>query len=138
MEAENENIKKIKEVADIINADICAKIFINDNYPASDKMFSETELLDVIPDSLKLLLSEIVGKNKRKKKRCEQLDRKTTSIAHAIMSAVRPRSFLSPLQVGLSVTLHRKFGSRKVIDICNSLGIVIRSFRALSRFCGTE
>lgn len=34
----------------------------------------------------------------------------------------RPRSFLSLLQVGLSVTLHRKFGSRKVIDVCNALG----------------
>jgi hypothetical protein len=33
------------------------------------------------------------------------------------MSAVRPRSLLSPLQVGLSVTLHKKFGSEKIIDI---------------------
>ena len=60
LEAEDKNIRKIKEVADLIHADICTKIFINDNYPASDKMFSETELIDVIPESLKLLLSEII------------------------------------------------------------------------------
>jgi len=37
------------------------------------------------------------------------------------MAAVRPRFFISPLHIGLAVTLHRKFGSRKIIDICNSL-----------------
>lgn len=48
-------------------------------------------------------------------------------IAHGItrIDVVRPRSFLSPLQVGLSVTLHRKFGSEKVIDLCNSLGFCV-------------
>lgn len=39
------------------------------------------------------------------------------------MSAVRPRSFHSPLHIGLSVMLHRKFGSKRIIiDICNNLG----------------
>lgn len=79
--------------------------------------------MDVIPHSLRLLLSEIICKNKKNIVSYDnKLDKKSTSIAHEIMSAVRPRYFLSPLQVGLSVTLHRKFGSRRIIDICHALG----------------
>lgn len=122
LDAEHENIRKIKEVANIIYKDICNEVLINDHYPAGDQMFSKNKLIDVIPQSLRLLLSEIIPKSSKKQNFDNELDKKTTSIAHAIMSAVRPRSFLSPLQVGLSVTLHRKFGSRKVIDICHALG----------------
>lgn len=38
------------------------------------------------------------------------------------MSCIRPRTFLSPLQVGLSVMLHRKFAKR-IIDILSHLGV---------------
>jgi hypothetical protein len=61
-----------------------------------------------------------MGKNKKKHNSDDKFDKKSTSIAHAIISAVRPRSFLSSLQLGLSVTLHRKFG--RVIDLCHALG----------------
>ncbi|KAK9873440.1 hypothetical protein WA026_022672 [Henosepilachna vigintioctopunctata] len=67
LHAEDDNIKKIKEVAYLIHTDIFKKIFNGNNYPGSDKMFSETELMDVIPQSLKLLLHEIIRKNKREK-----------------------------------------------------------------------
>jgi hypothetical protein len=51
-----------------------------------------------------LLLSEIMGKNKKKHNSDDnKFDKKSTSIAHAIISAVKPRSFLSSLQLGLSV-----------------------------------
>lgn len=130
LEAEDENSRKIKEVADIIRTEICKTIYINDNYPASDEMFSQKQLIDVVPPSLQLLLNEIIAKNKRGKNNDNVLDKKTTSIAHAIMSAVRPRSFLSPLQVGLSVTLHKKFGSRKVIDLCHALGFCASYYEA--------
>lgn len=50
-------------------------------------------------------------------------NRKITVICHSILSAARPRSFFSSLQVALSVMLHRKFGSRRIIDIFYNLGL---------------
>lgn len=41
------------------------------------------------------------------------------------MSAVQPRFFILPLQIGLWVMLHCKCASRKVIDICNGLGLCL-------------
>ena len=37
------------------------------------------------------------------------------------MQAVRPPGFLPPLQVGLGVHVHHVIGSRKLVDILNSL-----------------
>lgn len=38
------------------------------------------------------------------------------------MNAIRPRSFLSPLLLGLAVTLHRKFGKKEIIQMLDMLG----------------
>ncbi|KAG5867405.1 hypothetical protein JTB14_014970 [Gonioctena quinquepunctata] len=47
---------------------------------------------------------------------------KCLSIAHAIIAAARPRSFLSSLLVGLAAYLHSKFGSRTLINVMSTLG----------------
>jgi len=39
------------------------------------------------------------------------------------MAAVRPKLFISRLQIGLSVFLYRKFGSKRILDILSSLDI---------------
>lgn len=44
-------------------------------------------------------------------------------LCHVIMSALRPRAFVSNLQLGLSVYLHRQFGSQRLIDILSCLGL---------------
>ena len=66
LDAEDENVRKIKEVADLIRTDIRKVILRNGNYPAGDQMFSKRNLMDVIPHSVRLLLSEIICKNKKK------------------------------------------------------------------------
>ncbi|GFU23407.1 hypothetical protein TNCV_2369381 [Trichonephila clavipes] len=43
------------------------------------------------------------------------------TIAHAIISAVRPRSFLSPLHITLT-NVSQEIWLQKVINICHSLG----------------
>lgn len=64
--------------------------------------------------------------------------KKITSIAHAIMSAARSNSFFSPLQLAAGLTFYRKFGSRRIIDICNQLGFSC-SYREIKNyeFCAT-
>lgn len=39
------------------------------------------------------------------------------------MAAVRPRSFISRLQLGLSVFFHRRFGSKRLIQLFSSFGL---------------
>ena len=39
-----------------------------------------------------------------------------------MMQATRPRILTAPLQIGLAVQLHRKYGSRFLIDSLNSFG----------------
>lgn len=50
-----------------------------------------------------------------KKKKC-------TALSHAVIAVVRPRSFLSPLLLGLGSFLYKKFGSRHLIDILSAVG----------------
>ena len=75
---------------------------------------SEMKSLSLLPPSLSLLLRTII-KSKAAELRC-------ASIGQAIMSATYPRRFLSPLQVGLSVTLDHKYGHRDLIDLLYRLG----------------
>lgn len=41
---------------------------------------------------------------------------KITSIAHAVIAATRPNSFRSSLQIGLGALIHRKYGSKDLLD----------------------
>ncbi|KAF4531293.1 hypothetical protein B566_EDAN016862, partial [Ephemera danica] len=61
------------------------------------------------------------------------VDTKIITIAHAIISAVRPRSFLSQLHVSLAIWLHMKFASRVLVDMISSLGLCA-SYAEVQRF----
>jgi len=66
------------------------------------------------------MIEEIILKNKKGKK--DNLKLKCSAINHAIMSAMRPRSFSSQLLIGLSVFLYRRYGSKRLIDILANFG----------------
>jgi len=74
-----------------------------------------------IPESLTYFLEFLILKNKRHK--LENLKLICTTISHCIMAAIRPRSFISSLQLGLSVFFHRRFGSKRLIQIFSSFGL---------------
>lgn len=52
-------------------------------------------------------------------------------INHAIISVVRPRSFLSTIQTGIGLTLHRLYGSKHLIDVLVAMGDCV-SYNELS------
>lgn len=52
----------------------------------------------------------------------EKWKKKSIAIAHCAISAARLASFLSPLQIGLQAFLHKKFASRKLIDVLSFMG----------------
>ena len=113
-----EKLPVLREAAAIIRADIRSTVYETEYYPPSDDFMKNAR--DDVPASLQCLLSEIITKDKRG---CEEMwQKKCISIAHAIITAVRPRSFLSPLQIGVGTYLYKKFESRNLINILSALG----------------
>lgn len=83
-----ERLRVVKTAAKIILEDIRSKVYNINQYPAPD-CFLENMDSD-IPESLKVLLNEIILKNKFSDSNYET---KITSVAHCIIAATRPRSF---------------------------------------------
>lgn len=79
-------------------------------------------------------LEQIILKNKRH--HLDHLKLVCTNISHSIMTAVRPRSFKSKLQLGLSVFFHRRFGSKRLIQIFSSFGLC--AFYSETMKCGCK
>lgn len=59
---------------------------------------------------------------KNKRGDTEKIKKKCTAISHAIVSAARPKSFLSGLQVGLASFINQKYGSKHLINVLSALG----------------
>src|ERR1700761_8816122 len=91
----------------IIAEDIRSQVYETDEYPAPDGFLNDVN--SFISKTLKCLVNTIVLKNKRGD--LEKWEIKSTAICHAIISAARLKSFLSPLQIGLAVHRCQKYGS---------------------------
>lgn len=118
---EEEEERLIDSASELIRRKIRSTICRMDEYPASDKIFDKIE--ENIPPLLIRFLQNVIYKDKKKNDSNNiWYSRKIFSIAHAIMSAARPKSFLSPLQLAIGSTFYRKFGSKKIIKICYQLG----------------
>lgn len=85
----------------------------DNKYSTTADMGSVNRNLTCLSHSMHLLLDSVI-KTKNSKF-------KTTSIGQSIMQSTCSRSFLPPLQVGVSVTLEHKYGHRDVIDMIREL-----------------
>lgn len=115
---EDERLRIIKEAGEIIVQDIRSKVYFVDEYPSPMKFLNNAE--DDIPDTLKLLLETIILKNKHGD--LDKLRVKIIAIAHAIISAVRPRSFISSILTALASFMLKKFGSSTLVDMLSAFG----------------
>lgn len=113
-----ERLRVIREASAIIREDIRGVVYDKNNYPPSDEFVKNVEA--AVPESLQVFLTTMITKDKRSA--LEQWTKKCTAIAHSIISAVRPRSFLSPLQIGVGTFLYKKFGSKSLINILSAMG----------------
>lgn len=119
LDEKEKRVKILKAAAAIVREDIQSCVFDNTMYPPPGRMFENVN--NDIPKSLSYFLEQVILKNKRHN--LDHLKLVCTNISHCIMTAVRPRSFQSKLQLGLSVFFHRRFGSKRLIQIFSSFGL---------------
>lgn len=74
-----------------------------------------------IPPNLQTFLGHLLYKNDPDQESENRGIR--DSIAHAIVSVLRPRGFISNLQLAIGTYIHRKTGSKLVIDLLCKLGL---------------
>ncbi|CAG5100866.1 Protein of unknown function [Cotesia congregata] len=121
--AENEKEKKsniLKLAARYIREDIRGMGMETEYYPPSNGFFGNDNINDVVPESLTSFLSDIILPQK---KNVESYKKKITAISHSIIAAVRPISFISSLQLALSIYIHSKYQSKLLINMLNRLGM---------------
>ena len=78
-------------------------VYETDVYGPADNSYTDT--LAVVPDTLNVFMDSVI--NKHKKGAAEDKQRKCVVLNHAVIAATRPRSFLSMIQIGLSLYIHR-------------------------------
>ncbi|CAI6376577.1 unnamed protein product [Macrosiphum euphorbiae] len=99
-----ERFRILNTAAEILREDNIQSVVCNTkNYPPPSQMFENIN--SEIPESLTYFLEVLILKNKRHK--LEHLKLICTTVCHCIMAAIHPRSFISRLQLGLSVFSHR-------------------------------
>lgn len=80
--------------------------------------FSEMNQNDLVPPLLSKFLMRVI---KSKSSVQTTVERRCIAIAHSIIQAVRPRSFISPVLLAISVYVNTKLESRELVDVLSSL-----------------
>lgn len=114
--------KRIVEMAGkIILEDIRKTVYDKKNYIIPK--FNEDNIYDNIPETLTDFLDILIRSNKKPKSRNKfKWKKRIASISHSIISHARPRSFLSPILLGLSSMIHKKYASKGLIEALSYLG----------------
>ena len=90
--------------------------FNTNNYNStSDYLNNVTEH---VPRTLQLFIDILIKTRKHTPKNgsWNKWESKIITAAHILMSMVRPRSFNSPILLGLSCMMHTEFSARRLVD----------------------
>ena len=117
----------IQMAASIIRDDIIMSVFDLSEYSTLEDTQNGSSM---IPESLKLFLQKLLDP---KGKATTAVSRRCTAIAHSVIAACRPRSFISPVLLAIAVYIHRKYASRELIDILSSISFA-DDYREVKRF----
>lgn len=129
-----ERQKIVDMAAKIILEDISALECDTHFYELLNENDEESWFNGHVPSSLRLFLERLVYTNKDKKSQnFIKWKKRVATLAHTLISSVRPRSFLSPILQGLASYLHRKSASRILVDAFSYLGFC-STYRETLRF----
>lgn len=109
----------IKDAANILFEDIRSQFYMPDNFTTTNYLLHNVN--NEIPSNLKIFFDQLVKRNKKPDD--PKWDHRVTALAHSTIASVRPRSFLSSLQIRLSSTLYKKFSSKNLINALSYLGL---------------
>lgn len=123
-----QRLQKVRDAAAIILEDIRSQCYETNQYSTSDDFLKDINTL--LPEILSVLLSFFVICQTKHK---SLVARKCTLVAHSIIAATRPSSFISPLLLGVGCFLYKKYGSSNLINILSSLGFSA-SYNSISLF----
>lgn len=121
----------VREASKIILDDIRNQQYDVESYPSPDAFLDNVK--SDIPETLQIMLDTIIS---HRKSNASKYCVKQFAIAHAIITSTRPKSFISSLLLGLAVTLNKKYASKELIEILNSLGFC-SSYKDLQLFEGS-
>lgn len=113
----DERLRIVTTAAKIIRQDIQHHVYNSNTYPPADNFLQNTE--NSIPSTLLTFLREVMI---NKRNTAEQIEKKCLAISHAIVAAVRPRSFMSSIMTSLALLIYRKFASKTLVNLISSLG----------------
>ncbi|KAE8743262.1 hypothetical protein FOCC_FOCC011142 [Frankliniella occidentalis] len=113
---QDERRRIVEKAAEIIYSDISAMWQDPEQFPAVDGSGPA-----FVPASLTALLQGVTLPRK-KGQGIQRTVRICEVLGHSIISASRPRSFISPIMLELGVWVHRKIGSRTLCDILHNMG----------------
>ncbi|KAK3923564.1 Tyrosine--tRNA ligase [Frankliniella fusca] len=125
---DDDRVRIVKAAAKIIREDIRLRAFDMNTYLVGGELDEDY----LVPDSLRLFMSETIKSTTESK----QVQRTREAISQSIVSACRPRSYISPIQLHLSVHAFLNEGSRQLIDLLHSLGFAA-SYTESRRFIGS-
>ena len=115
----------VETAAKLIKSDIKTLVTLIPNECPNTINLQIDSTLEYIPQSLRYMLQQLlVGKDTRKKE---------SIIGHSIIQAVRPRTVIAPLQLGLVVQMHQHYRSRFLIDSLSAMGYC-SSYSEVQRF----
>lgn len=126
-----EEEKRIDEAATkIILKDIRNIYYDFNNYNTPHRFMNGVE--EDVPDTLKILLQGLI-KTHKKNQNDEKWDKRVNTIAHCIISSVRPRSFVSHILLGLACQIYKKYGGTDLIESFSYVGLTA-TYKETQRF----
>lgn len=110
-----------------VRTDEKLKMFDKNKYPSPTDIFKNID--ELISDTLNFFMNEFLLKDT--KGDLSKVKNKCSVYKHGVTSILRPQSFLSPLQLGISIYLHKKFGSKNLCKAASNFGVSVSYEEAL-------
>ncbi len=125
-DAANEKKRILDAAITIIQEEIRSQVYDCSTYPTYEEISKggENQIGEMLTHLLSGLMKPVKG---------SPCSKKVLSVAHSIISSVRPRSFVSAVQLGIGVFLHRRFRSRHLINLLHNLGCSV-SYSEISKY----
>lgn len=119
---EAERLRIVEMAANIILQDVRSTRYDTSAYRAPSSFLDD--IGKDVPPTLQHFLDTLIKTNNRSESKQQgKWSKRVLTLAHIIISFIRPRTFLSSILLGLSSLIHRKFAAKTLVDTLCYLGL---------------